>query len=166
MISIFSFVTSLFLISGDLDFVRVKFSQLPLIGCCLGGSSNNVVSEFLQSSGKEIEILDFLNGLTFGFMKQKTYLIKVSNPLTNFSSILRFIKKPVIWFAVQIKRLISTWNAKINFIKQKTLIKVSNSLTNFRSILHLVQNPVIWFAVQIKWLVSILNATLGWNRLD
>ena len=42
------------------------------------------------------------------------------NELTNFSLALHFIKKPVIWFPIQIKRLVSIWNATLGLNEIKT----------------------------------------------
>ena len=45
-----------------------------------------------------------------------------ANGLTHFSPVLRFIQKPVIWFALQIKWLVAIWNAVLGRNRLRTLI--------------------------------------------
>lgn len=55
--------------------------------------------------------------------------------LVHFSKVFHFIKKPAIWFAMQINRLVSIWNAKLDWNGLIT--------TNLRALVTL--NFIAWY---------------------
>ena len=82
------------------------------------------------------------------------YMIKIST-LTYFSPLLLFIYKPVIWFARQIKWLVSIWNATLDwnglnglrFYESLHGVKLSFP-AQLGKTLHILFNP---FMHVVKW---------------